>query len=83
MMRRAAANKAVRAALGGDDLTTKWKLMSKKSQQKEDTRTGATLHAQPSEKMIVVSQTSRTRIGDRQESQRKGTSKFMKNKMLV
>lgn len=60
LSRAAAANKAARAVIGGNDWTSKWKLMRESSQQKEDRRTG---------------ETSGTRNGDHKQSSDRGTSK--------
>jgi len=46
ILRTAVANAAARAAAGGVDLTSKWRLMADKAQNKHDERKGAIFKAQ-------------------------------------
>ncbi|KAI8027702.1 Transcription initiation factor TFIID subunit 4b [Camellia lanceoleosa] len=67
-----AMNVAAQAAVGGNDLTSKWKLMAKKAPLKHDKRIGAMSNAQLNEQMIYMSsQTLPRKSGDGQESKEK------------
>ncbi|CAL5377474.1 unnamed protein product [Camellia sinensis] len=72
ILRTSAMNVAAQAAVGGDDLTSKWKLMAKKAPLKHDKRIGAMSNAQLDEQMIYMSsQTLPRKSGDGQESKEK------------
>ncbi|XP_028118509.1 transcription initiation factor TFIID subunit 4b-like [Camellia sinensis] len=55
ILHTSAMNVAAQAAVGGDDLTSKWKLMAKKAPLKHDKRIGAMSNAQLDEQMIYMS----------------------------
>ncbi|KAF5951821.1 hypothetical protein HYC85_009765 [Camellia sinensis] len=73
ILHTSAMNVAAQAAVGEDDLTSKWQLMAKKAPLKHDKRIGAMSNAQLNEQMIYMSsQTLPRKSGDGQESKEKG-----------
>ncbi|CAL5379063.1 unnamed protein product [Camellia sinensis] len=78
ILHTSAMNVAAQAAVGGDDLTSKWKLMAKKAPLKHDKRIGAMSNAQLNEQMIYMSsQTLPRKSGDGQESKEKEGQKYI------
>ncbi|XP_023554166.1 transcription initiation factor TFIID subunit 4b isoform X2 [Cucurbita pepo subsp. pepo] len=82
-MRTTAANVAARAAVGGDDMLSKWQLMAEQARQKREGGMDSASGSQSGKDTVRKSSSAAGRHGkDNQEGDRKGTSKkFGRNQM--
>ncbi|XP_022971952.1 transcription initiation factor TFIID subunit 4b isoform X2 [Cucurbita maxima] len=82
-MRTTAANVAARAAVGGDDMLSKWQLMAEQARQKREGGMDSASGSQSGKDAVRKSSSAAGRHGkDNQEGDRKGTSKkFGRNQM--
>lgn len=80
-MRTTAANVAARAAVGGDDMLSKWQLMAEQARQKREGGMDSASGSQAGKDAVRKSSSASGRHGkDNQEGDRKGTSrKFGRN----
>ncbi|XP_065013222.1 transcription initiation factor TFIID subunit 4b-like isoform X2 [Musa acuminata AAA Group] len=69
-MRATAANVAARAAVGGDDMLSKWQLMAEQARQKREGLDGAPGKTASSKPLLSLGRSSR----EKQESEKKGSS---------
>ncbi|RWV81909.1 hypothetical protein GW17_00056630 [Ensete ventricosum] len=69
-MRATAANVAARAAVGGDDMLSKWQLMAEQARQKREGLDGAPGKTASSKPLLSSGRSSR----EKQESEKKGSS---------
>ncbi|THU71616.1 hypothetical protein C4D60_Mb04t03340 [Musa balbisiana] len=69
-MRATAANVAARAAVGGDDMLSKWQLMAEQARQKREGFDGAPGKTASSKPLLSLGRSSR----EKQESEKKGSS---------
>lgn len=71
-MRTTAANVAARAAVGGDDMLSKWQLMAEQARQKREGGTEATSSSQSSKEVNYKSPSTTGRnIKDNQETDKR------------
>ncbi|URD99219.1 transcription initiation factor [Musa troglodytarum] len=69
-MRATAANVAARAAVGGDDMLSKWQLMAEQARQKREGLDGAPGKTASSKPLLSLGRSSR----EKQDSEKKGSS---------
>lgn len=77
-LRTNAANVAARAAVGGDDMLSKWQLLAEQARQKREEAMDTSSGSQPSNDVNPKSlSTSGRGTKDDQEGERKGSTAFL------
>lgn len=82
-MRTTAANVAARAAVGGDDMLSKWQLMAEQARQKREGGIDTSCSSQPAKDVSRKSSTTSGRsTKDSQEGEKKGPSSLAASGMV-
>ncbi|QHO16623.1 hypothetical protein HN51_032313 [Arachis hypogaea] len=76
-MRTNAANVAARAAVGGDDMLSKWQLMAEQARQKREGMTDTSSDSQPAKDVSRKSSASGKSTKDNHEGDKKGSTNFV------
>lgn len=73
-MRTTAANVAARAAVGGDDMLSKWQLMAEQARQKREGGMDAASGSQPGKDASRKSSSTSGNVRENQETEKRGYS---------
>ncbi|RYQ85000.1 hypothetical protein Ahy_B10g104491 isoform D [Arachis hypogaea] len=76
-MRTNAANVAARAAVGGDDMLSKWQLMAEQARQKREGMRDTSSGSQPAKDVSCKSSASGKSTKDNHEGDKKGSTNFV------